>query len=51
MSEQDNKQVTPLDMLIARFGQWVEELEESKAEYERYTCIPDDVPCFVTRDS
>lgn len=58
MSEQNEQpkkqpQVTPLDVMICKFKDWVEKLEKQEAEERarqaERTRIPDDVPCFITR--
>ena len=43
--------VMPLDMMVARFQLWVEDLEKQRAEAREQARIPDDIPRYVTRSS
>ena len=49
------QQVTPLDMMVAKFQLWIEKMEkrdaEARAEAAERAHVPDDVPRFVTRST
>ena len=50
----DNAQqrpVTPLDMMIAKFQIWVEKVEKQRVEAREQASIPEDIPRYITRSS
>ena len=48
-SESTNTPVTPVDVVIAKFKKWVENVEQQMDEAKKQADTPRDIPRFVTR--
>ena len=44
----ENTPILPIDLLLARANQWLEQQEKLKSEAKKRPEIPDDIPRFVT---
>ena len=44
-----NTPVTPVDVVIAKFKKWVENVEQQMDEAKKQADTPRDIPRFVTR--
>lgn len=44
-----NTPVTPMDVMLAKFKKWVEDMEKQVEEAKKRADTPRDIPRFVTR--